>query len=171
MHPAKLLGTWFGAGLFPKGPGTMGSLAALPFAIVIQYYLGNRALLIASVIAFFVGWLASNVYLRYTDAKDPKEIVIDEVSGQWLLLSLMYPTLTSYIVGFVLFRLFDIIKPWPISLSDRRVTGGFGVMIDDTLAALYPPAILCVLYWLSVFIGHPISIMAIKTFLAQSNVS
>lgn len=138
FHPAKLLGTWFGSGLSPKMSGTCGSIAALPFAYVIQTIWGNSALLLASIIAFFVGWWASHVYLRYTDASDPKEIVIDEVAGQWLVLSFLYPTFNSYLAGLVVFRLFDIVKPWPISWSDRKIKGGFGVMFDDILAAFYP---------------------------------
>src|SRR5262249_7101693 len=106
-HPATFIGTWFGVGLSPKAPGTMGSIAALPFAYVMQVYWGNKVLLIASIVAFFVGWFVTNEYLKFTDAKDPKEIVIDEVSGQWFLLSFMYPTWTSYIVGLALFRFFD----------------------------------------------------------------
>ena len=131
----------------------MGSLAALPFAWVIQAHYGNRGLLLASLVAFLVGWAATRVYLRYTQSEDPKEIVIDEVHGQWLILAFMQPTLLSYGIGFTLFRLFDITKIWPICVSDRRIKGGFGVMFDDTLAALYPLLIavlaVCALRWLN----------------------
>ncbi len=169
-HPAKLLGTWFGTGLSPKASGTMGSIAALPFAYVIQIYGGNRALLIASLIAFVVGWLASNTYLHYTDAKDPKEIVIDEVAGQWLLLSFMFPTLHSYIVGLALFRLFDILKPWPISVADRKITNGFGVMFDDILAAVYPVMLLLIAMTIGDAAGHPLNLVPMWQFLAESHV-
>lgn len=138
FHPAKLLGTWFGAGLSPKAPGTVGSLAALPFAYVIQISGGNEALLVASFIAFIVGWIATNIYLRHTTNSDPKEIVIDEVAAQWFLLSFLSPIWQSYLAGFLLFRFFDVLKPWPISWADRKIKGGFGVMFDDILAAAYP---------------------------------
>ncbi len=141
FHPAKFIGTWFGAGLAPKAAGTFGSIAALPFAWIIQTHFGNHALLAASIIAFFTGWVACHFYLPYVDREDPREMVIDEVAGQWLLLSFMYPTLVSYITGLLLFRFFDIVKPWPVSLADRKIHGGFGVMFDDVLAALYPVAI------------------------------
>ena len=154
FHPAKFIGTWFGTGLAPKAPGTFGSIAALPFAWVIQTHYGNNALFIASIIAFFVGWVACHFYMPHSEAKDPREMVIDEVSGQWLLLSFMYPTLTSYIVGLALFRLFDVIKPWPVSVADRKIGGGFGVMIDDTLAALYPIIIFYILNYFD--LGAPI---------------
>ena len=137
-HPARFIGTWFGVGLAPFAAGTFGSIAALPFAYVIQIYLGNIALFIASIIAFVVGVIACNIYLPHTDAQDPREMVIDEVAGQWLLLAFMYPTIYSYIVGLLLFRFFDIVKPYPISVADRKIHGGFGVMFDDILAAIYP---------------------------------
>ncbi len=133
------IATWFGCGLSPYVSGTVGSLGALPFALAIQLSLGNVALFIASVMIFLVGTHASNLYLLYTGRDDdPSEIVVDEVAGQWLILSVLYPTIGSYAVGFVLFRLFDIIKPWPVSLADAKLKGGFGVMFDDILAALYP---------------------------------
>lgn len=144
-HPAKLIGTWFGVGLAPKAAGTFGSIAALPFAWVIQAYAGNTALFIAGVIAFFAGWVACNYYLPHVSAQDPREMVIDEVSGQWLLLSLMQHTLLAYLAGLALFRFFDIIKPWPICVADRKIHGGFGVMFDDALAAFYPALIAYVL--------------------------
>ncbi|HEU5047400.1 MAG TPA: phosphatidylglycerophosphatase A [Rickettsiales bacterium] len=140
-HPAKLLGTWFGAGLSPKAPGTCGSIAALPFAWLIQVYFGNTGLFAAASSAFMVGWWVCHVYLKHTDTKDPQEMVIDEVSGQWLLLSFMPHTVIAYAVGLALFRFFDALKPWPIRVADRKIGGGFGVMFDDILAALYPLAI------------------------------
>jgi phosphatidylglycerophosphatase A len=133
------IATWFGCGLSPVVSGTVGSLGALPFAYAIQVTFGNIALFTASLMIFFIGWWASNAYLRHTGRDDdPSEIVVDEVAGQWLLLSVLFPTWQSYLVGFVLFRIFDIIKPWPVSVADRDIKGGLGVMFDDMLAALYP---------------------------------
>lgn len=137
-HPARFIGTWFGVGFCPKAAGTAGSIAALPFAWVIQYYAGSIALFVASIIVFFVGWIVLNIYLRTTDVADPREMVIDEVAGQWLLLSFLWPTWSSYLIGLALFRFFDIVKPWPVSVADRKIHGGFGVMFDDILAAVYP---------------------------------
>lgn len=160
FHPAKFIGTWFGVGLVPKAPGTFGSIAALPFAWAIESYGSHSALLIASIITFFIGWIACHLYLPYTQSQDPKEMVIDEVSAQWLLLSFMPQTAISFAAGLVLFRFFDIIKPWPVSLSDRKIHGGFGVMFDDTLAALYPLA----LFWILHLVGWGEPILA---FLAK----
>jgi phosphatidylglycerophosphatase A len=142
------IATWFGSGLSPFASGTAGSAAALPFAWVIQkgfgaYFgnivFGNVALFIASILIFFIGWWASIQYLNANPGNtDPGEIVVDEVAGQWLLLSVLFPTWHSYFVGFLLFRIFDVVKPWPVSWADQKIGGGLGVMFDDMLAALYP---------------------------------
>lgn len=146
-HPISVIATWFGSGLAPKAPGTVGTLAALPFAYVIQTEFGIEALSLLTVLVFLVGWAVSNVYMVHTGKMDdPKEIVIDEVAGMWFVISsmpLMWlgPTneliLQLYAVSFVLFRLFDIWKPWPVSWADRKIKGGLGVMMDDLLAAIY----------------------------------
>jgi len=142
LHTRKawwLIATWFGSGLAPKASGTFGSLAALPFAFVIQYTCGNAALFMAAVLMFFVGWWASCQYLKHTGRDDdPKEIVVDEVAGMWLLLAFFPLSWGSYMVAFAAFRFFDALKPWPISVADRKIKGGFGVMFDDILAAIYP---------------------------------
>jgi phosphatidylglycerophosphatase A len=145
-YPAKLVGTWFGSGLSPKAPGTMGTLAALPFAYVIQAISGCNGLLLASLLISLIGWYATHIYLRHTDAKDPKEIVVDEVAGIWLLLGCMEPVWQSYALGFVMFRFFDVLKPWPVSWADRKIGGALGVMMDDILAGIYP-LVLAAGYW------------------------
>ena len=163
-HPATLLVTWGGVGLIPKAPGTMGSLAALPFAYLIHSCLGNMVLLLASLAAFAVGWLACIVYMQ-GGSDDPKEVVIDEVAGQWLLLSLMYPNFLSYFLGFTLFRLFDVLKPWPVCLADRCIKGPFGVMLDDIMAACYPIVILILLGIFGNVLGLRMDMVAILAFL------
>lgn len=145
-HPAVLLGTWFGAGLLPLGPGTWGSLAALPLAWVLVRVGGLGALLAASVVVFGAGWWASSVLARASGIKDAGSIVIDEVVGQWLTLGIALAVAPldplAYAAGFVLFRIFDIVKPWPVSWVDRALAGGLGVMLDDVAAGLYAGAIL-----------------------------
>ena len=131
--------TWFGCGTSPYVSGTVGSLGALPFAWVIHHQLGAPGLFLAAWLVFLLGWLASRHLLQKTSCKpDPKEIVVDEVAGQWLLLSVMPLTWQGYLVGFILFRAFDIVKPWPVCWLDRNVKGAIGVMLDDMAAACYP---------------------------------
>ncbi len=133
-HPAHILATWFGTGLSPIAPGTAGSLAALPFAYVISYYLGIIGLGIAISIIVAVGFWAAHLFSKRTKSEDAGPVVIDEVSGQWLTLLLVPADILFYAIGFVLFRIADIVKPWPISWVDRRIKGGLGVMLDDILA-------------------------------------
>ncbi len=140
---AALIATWFGVGLLPGAPGTFGSLAALPFAWAIATYLGLLGLAIAIAIVFVAGVWAAGRYARARGVADPGSIVVDEVAGQWLALVLVPPDPIAYAIGFALFRAFDVIKPWPISALDRRVKGGFGVMLDD----LFAGAIAAILLW------------------------
>ncbi len=140
-HPAALLATWFGAGLLPLAPGSWGSLAALPFAWVILTIAGPSTgpavLLVAAAICFLIGWWATFLYMRHTDRKDPSEVVIDEVSAQWLALVVANPSVWwHWPLGFLLFRICDIVKPFPANAIDRRPSA-FAVMADDTVAAVY----------------------------------
>jgi len=146
-HPAFLLATWFGSGLLPKIPGTWGSAAALPFAWVIAWYGGPWALLAAAAMAFAAGVWAADVYGRHAGIKDARPIVIDEVAGQWLTLAPFAPDPIIYAIGFFLFRLADIVKPWPANWADRRLDGGIGVMLDDMIAGVYAGLALYVLLW------------------------
>ena len=134
---AKLLATWFGAGLLPKAPGTWGSLAALPLAWIIASWGGTWALAAATLLVSLIGWWAAETYAGQTGIADPSEVVIDEVAGQWLTLLVVPPNLWFYLAGFALFRLFDIRKPWPVSWADRSLPGGLGIMVDDLFAGLY----------------------------------
>lgn len=137
MSPAKLIGTWFGAGLARKAPGTWGSVAALPFAWAIQYWAGSAGLVLAASIVFLIGWAASNRLVDALGIEDPQIIVVDEVVGQWLTLACGPLSIPAYLIGLVLFRAADITKPFPASWADRTVGGGLGVMLDDVLAAVY----------------------------------
>lgn len=140
--------TWFGTGLLPGAPGTWGSLAALPFAWGLSVAGGPPLLALATVVVFLVGWGCSSLYARRTGLSDPGHVVIDEVAGQWLALIAVAPDAISYAAGFLLFRLFDIVKPWPANWADRSLKGGFGIMLDDIVAGAYAGAALQALqYW------------------------
>jgi phosphatidylglycerophosphatase A len=136
-HPAVLLATWFGVGLLPKMPGTWGSLAALPFAWYIGGAFGAAGLLVAATILFAIGCWAAETVSAASAVRDPGFIVIDEVAAQWLVLAAAPIDPLAYAAGFVLFRIADIAKPFPVSWADRALHGGFGIMLDDALAALY----------------------------------
>jgi phosphatidylglycerophosphatase A len=145
--PSLWLATWFGSGLLRPGPGTWGTLAALPVAWVIHAAGGGWALLAAAAILFYPGVRAADGFMAASGEHDPGPVVVDEVVGVWLVLSaLPRPDLAFYVLGFALFRLFDIVKPWPVSWADKRVGGGFGVMLDDVLAGLYAAAALVLIH-------------------------
>ena len=132
-----ILGTWFWTGLVRPAPGTFGSAAALPFAALLALTFSPVMLLPAAFLLFMIGWAAAARIVRATGVEDQQSIVIDEVVGVFITLSLIPVRPLSYAIGFLAFRLFDIIKPFPVGLADRRIGGGFGVMLDDALAALY----------------------------------
>ena len=135
--PATLIATWFGVGFLPLMPGTWGSLAALPFAWAIQTAGGPWAMAVAVVLAFALGTWASAKVLAGWDVADPPSIVIDEVAAQWLVLMPFQPDWITYAAGFVLFRIADILKPWPASWIDQEMKGPLGVMLDDLVAGAY----------------------------------
>jgi phosphatidylglycerophosphatase A len=132
-----LLGTWFGVGFLPIMPGTWGSLAALPCAWAIRSMWGLAAFAVAFVIVFAAGCWAAAKLASASTSKDPGAVVIDEVAGQWLVLLAVPLDPGSYSLGFLLFRIFDIWKPWPVRCVERRVPGGLGIMLDDLVAAVY----------------------------------
>lgn len=152
----RFIATFFYSGLSPKAPGTIGSMAALPFGWLIHGLTGFPGLLIATILVFFLGWWATANVTRGQQDHDPGEIVIDEVVGQWIaLFPLSYglwqsgaaPWLFPYpgwIAAFVFFRLFDIWKPWPVSWADRKNTA-LGVMLDDVLAGIMAAIVVALL--------------------------
>ena len=133
------LATCFGIGWIPLAPGTFASAAALPFGWLLVL-LGWQAVLIGAGLATMLGIWACGVHARKVGLYDPSECVLDEVAGQWvalvpIALQLRGGDWRPYVMAFLLFRLFDIFKPWPISAAER-LPGGFGVMMDDCLAGL-----------------------------------
>jgi phosphatidylglycerophosphatase A len=147
--PACVLATWFGVGLLPRAPGTWGSLTALPFAAALAWLGGPWLVLLATLVLFGLGVWASNRYMAAHGLHDPAAVVVDEVVGQWLTLALLPLTPIAYLLGFLLFRIADMVKPWPADWIDRTVAGGVGVMLDDVVAALYAGALaLLVVSWL-----------------------
>jgi phosphatidylglycerophosphatase A len=145
--PATLIATWFGVGLLPKAPGTWGSLAALPLAWLFHHFGGPEMLAAATIVVFALGTWATGRVIGGSLGEDPGLVVVDEVVGQWVVLLFVPPSLALYAAGFLVFRLADILKPWPVSWADRAVKGAFGVMLDDVLAALYGGAVLALIAW------------------------
>ncbi len=139
--PAGFLAFGLGSGLSRFAPGTMGTIVAIPFALVLkllpQYWFWATLLML-----FLLGIYLCEVTARRMGMHDPGGIVWDEMVGYWLTVALVPAQWPWLLAGFVLFRLFDIFKPWPIRQSERWFQGGLGIMIDDILAALYAMVVL-----------------------------
>lgn len=136
-HPIALLSTWFGSGLIPFASGTWGSLAALPFAAAIAWTFGPTMLIPAALIVFALGVWSSKRYAEALGKDDPSPVVIDEVAGQFLTLSIVPLDPLFYGIGFLIFRLADIVKPFPANWADQKLEGGLGIMLDDLIAGAY----------------------------------
>lgn len=141
---AVVLATWFGCGYFPWGPGTIGALAGLLIAIGLHTYwgMGRLALLAVALILLAPAIWASTNTARLAGKSDPGIVVVDEVLGQWVtLLGATVFNWKALAAGFVLFRLFDIWKPWPVR-EFEKLPAGTGIVADDLAAGIYGALIL-----------------------------
>ncbi len=149
--------TLFGIGKIKLIPGSFASLATTLFLFIIFHILNisPNIILIGVIIIFFISLYAVNIFIKELENKDPKEVVIDEFIGQSIpicLYEIAHETtkeftqvLTFYFIMFILFRIFDIAKPYPVSYYDKNFKNSFGVIMDDVCAGLYVVAVL-VLY-------------------------
>lgn len=139
--PSGFLAFGLGSGLSPKAPGTAGTAAAMLFGLPLAGIPTWAGLLLVAL-SFVVGIWICNRASRALGVHDHGGIVWDEFVGIWLVLVLVPAHWTWWLAAFLVFRIFDILKPWPIGWLDRRVHGGFGIMIDDLIAAIYAAALL-----------------------------
>ena len=144
--------TYFGTGYSKFAPGTIGSLMTLPLAFVLAYFYGQTGIIAGIIISFIIGIISTIEVLRHTP-HDPGFIVIDEVAGQLTTFAAIAPHLQHnlkswpiYIIGFILFRIFDIFKPQPVRWADNKITNAWGVMLDDIIAGVYAMLILYILH-------------------------
>ena len=146
--------TLFGIGKLKKIPGSYASLVTTIFLFFLFHIfnLSPNFILIGILIIFFLSIYAVNIFIKNLDNKDPKEVVIDEFIGQSIPICLyeiahegtkeMNQVLTFYFIIFILFRIFDIVKPYPVSYYDKNFKNSFGVIMDDVCAGLYVVAVL-----------------------------
>jgi phosphatidylglycerophosphatase A len=145
--PVHFLAFGFGAGLAPVAPGTVGSLLGVLLAwLTLDLSLSIR-------LAVLLGLVAAGVWLcgesaRRIGVHDHGGIVWDEIAGMYATLLVAAPGIAAWGLGFALFRVFDIVKPWPIRDLDHRLGGGAGIMLDDLVAALYAALLLALHRWL-----------------------
>ena len=133
---SKILSTCFGIGFFPIAPGTATSLVVVLLYKFFLYSLPWPLYIVLLICLFFLGALASTNYSASLKMKDPRRITIDEVVGQLLPMFLLPPTLVNLAIAFVFFRIFDILKPFPIKRIEAFPVG-WGIMLDDIVAGLY----------------------------------
>ena len=126
----------FGIGFIPIASGTFGSLAGLLIGYIL-YLINFNLFFIIIPLLFIFGVIASNTYQKQTGEKDSSVIVIDEVVGQLIAMIFVVDNLTLVLCSFIIFRIFDIFKPWPASFADKKMDGGLGVMLDDVFAGIY----------------------------------
>jgi len=157
---ANIFATYFGLGLSKYAPGTMGSLGTLPLAFILMYFGGFWALLIAALIIFPFGVMATDVVIKETEITDPSKVVIDETVGQLLTFTLVAyfapemllnaETFWYYLIGFALFRFFDIKKMGPVRYFDSKVLNAYGVMLDDVFAGIFAAVVLWGIFCLQI---------------------
>ncbi len=148
-NPWHLLALGFGSGLSPIMPGTMGTLAAIPFYLLLVQ-LPLTVYLAITVIAGVIGIKICGKTAGDMGVHDHGSIVWDEFVGFWLAMAFVPVVSWQWVLaGFIIFRIFDMAKPWPIGWIDRHVHGGFGIMIDDIVAGIMTIASLWIieLYW------------------------
>ena len=145
-NPVHLLAVGFGSGLLHPAPGTWGSLAALFIGTPLLMLLGIKGFLLFTLIGFVLGCYLCQKTADDMGVHDHGAIVWDEFVGMFLVMAALPSLSWSWLLtAFVLFRLFDIFKPWPIRYFDQKLESGFGIMIDDVLAASYGVLIVIVL--------------------------
>jgi phosphatidylglycerophosphatase A len=140
-NPVHFLAFGFGAGLSPRAPGTCGTVVAMPF-VWAMLHADWHVQLVCVLVAFIVGIYICGASARRLGVHDHSGIVWDEITGFAVTMIGMEPSWSLMCAGFLLFRFFDVVKPWPIREADHRLSGGLGIMLDDVLAGVFSWAIL-----------------------------
>ncbi len=151
-HPIHWLALGFGTGLVPKAPGTAGTLVAIPLILL------TASLSLSIKLAILLGISLLGIYICGKSAQllgvhDHGSIVWDEIAGFYLTALFVPVTYFWLVLGFIFFRIFDILKPWPIKQLDAQVHGGLGIMLDDIIAAIFAGVILYILRLMLMYFG------------------
>lgn len=148
-NPVHFLALGFGSGLIKPAPGTWGTLSAVPLYYLLMQVMSSASIeyFVIILVSFLVGIYLCGKTATDVGVHDHGAIVWDEIVGFLITMLLVPVTWVNVVLGFVLFRIFDIIKPWPIKLLDKHVHGGFGIMIDDVLAGVFA--------WVLLYLSQP----------------
>ncbi len=147
FNPVHFIAFGFGSGLAPKAPGTFGTLVAVPIYFLLEPLNLTNYLTVIVVFTLFSVYIAGKS-AQLLGIHDHGGIVIDEICGFFVTMTLAPSGWQWIVAGFALFRLFDIVKPWPINYLDKRVTGGIGIVLDDLMAGIYALLSLELIVWL-----------------------
>ncbi len=143
----RIIASFGGLGYFPVAPGTVASFAVV---LLYKFFLSRFSwpyLVCLLVLLLALGLISSTAYAAELAQKDPRKIVVDEAAGQLIVLLFVFPSWTLVLISFFLFRLFDIVKPFPVSKVER-LPAGWGIMADDVAAALLAKALLHLYIWI-----------------------
>ncbi len=148
--PIHFLAFGFGSGLAPKAPGTFGTVAAIPVYLLLSLLASLPGYLVITALFSVVGIWICDKTSKDLGVHDHSGIVWDEIVGYLITMILVPLTWYWVLAGFVLFRFFDILKPWPISILDKKVSGGFGIMVDDIVAGVFSLGVMHLLIYFCV---------------------
>lgn len=140
-NPIHFLALGFGSGLAPFAPGTFGTLAAVPL-FYFASMMSSLAFVLVTILISLVGIYICGKAAEGAGVHDHGAIVWDEIAGYFITMLFVPATWSNMLIGFILFRIFDIIKPWPIAYIDKQVKGGLGIMLDDVIAGLMALAVM-----------------------------
>lgn len=141
----EIFATGFYLGKIPKAPGTFGTLVGIPLFLLFSYF-GDMAYILLTAVSVMGAIVVADLYESQIGGHDKPEIVIDEIVGYLITMALLPVKIEWIILGFILFRFFDILKPYPISYLNDRAKGGFGVVVDDVAAGIAASILLQILY-------------------------
>lgn len=148
--PMQFLASGFGSGCAPIAPGTFGTAASIPVWILLSF-LSPIPYAMVVIATFLLGWYVSEKASQELGVHDHGGIVIDEFVGFFITMFLVPLSWINILLGFILFRIFDVIKPWPIKVIDQKVKGGFGIMIDDVFAGVMALICMHIILWGSAY--------------------
>lgn len=137
FKPINFVATGFGVGLSPIAPGTLGTIIAVVIYIFFWRHLAFFAYALILMVAIFIAVLICERTSKALGVSDHPAIVVDEFVGYWLTMFSIPPNILTITLGFILFRVFDIVKPWPIRWCDKNVKGGVGIVLDDLIAGFF----------------------------------
>ena len=150
-QPINFLALGFGSGLAPKAPGTFGTLMAVPLYLLLQP-LELKAYILAVLIVSIVGIFICDYSAKQLGVHDHPGIVWDEFAGFFITMTAVPFEWYWLLIGFILFRFFDIVKPWPIKVIDFRLKGGLGIMLDDVIAGVFSAIVLHTIIYMSTYV-------------------